>query len=245
MGARGRRQEPGWRDAQTAGHDQYDQPLKDAEVEKGVLISRCMDHFGDRQDGERGAGTEARRGHARRQAAAPREPFQRVADAGPIDRAGAHAADGRGDVQHRERARNGVQDPGERNQDRATQHHDTGSESVDQISFDWNQPGLNQDEDRECDLDGGPAPVVLGVDGGDEQRPAVLHIGDGGHTDDPERQLNPGVSENRMRLRLQFGLPPLFTGFRQLRELLNICDISEAGQYQKFRYRDVGEGREP
>ena len=64
-----------------------------------MLVAARDDHGGDRHNGERGARAEAGSGRARGEAAAIREPFQRVADAGAVHRAGADAADDRGGVE--------------------------------------------------------------------------------------------------------------------------------------------------
>jgi hypothetical protein len=53
------------------------------------------------------------------------------------------------------------------------------------------QPGLDDDEQREGKLDRGATPVILGVDGIDEQRPSVLQVGDHRHADDAHHELDP------------------------------------------------------
>src|SRR5262249_39662809 len=53
------------------------------------------------------------------------------------------------------------------------------------------QPGFGDDEDGEGELDRRAAPVILGVDRIDEQRPAVLQVGDHRHADDAHHELEP------------------------------------------------------
>jgi hypothetical protein len=67
--------------------------------------------------------------------------------------------------------------------------------AVDEVGFDRNEPGLDEHEQRECDLYPRPAPVILGLDRADKQRPAVLQIGHAGHRDDADGQLNPRIPE--------------------------------------------------
>ena len=68
-------------------------------------------------------------------------------------------------------------------------------EAVDEVALDRNQPGLDQNEEREGHLDGRPAPVEFGVDRIDEQRPAVLEVRDTGHADDADDQLRPWIRQ--------------------------------------------------
>ena len=67
--------------------------LADAEGEERVLVAARYDHLGDRHHGERGARAEAGGGRTGGEAAAMREPLERVADAGAVHRARADAAD--------------------------------------------------------------------------------------------------------------------------------------------------------
>ena len=59
--------------------------------------------------------------------------------------------------------------------------------SVDEPALDRHEPRLEQDEQRERDLDGGPIPAELLLDVGDEERPSVLKIRDHHHAADADR----------------------------------------------------------
>src|SRR5260370_24938406 len=86
------------RRAQDPAEHEDDDALADAESEEGRLEAARRDHVRDRDDGERRAGAEAGGGQAGGEAAAVGEPFERVSDAGAVDRAGADAAGRGGDV---------------------------------------------------------------------------------------------------------------------------------------------------
>ena len=139
----------------------------------------------------RSARAEAGGGGAGGEAAAIRKPFQRVADAGAVDRAGADAADDGGGVEQRQRVRVGIQHPGQRDHHAAEHDDDARAVFVDEPGFDRDQPGLGHHEDREGELDRGAAPVIFRVDRIDEQRPAVLQVRDHRHADDAHDELKP------------------------------------------------------
>ena len=179
------------RPANEEGEREHDQALPDAEIEERALIAAGRDHAGDRHHGDGGARAEAGRGRARGEAAAVRKPFQRVADAGAVDRAGADAGDDGGGVQHRQRVRVGIQNPGHRDHHAAEHDDDARAVFIDEPGFDRDQPGLGHDEDREGELDRGAAPVIFRIDRIDEQRPAILQVGDHRHADDAHDQLKP------------------------------------------------------
>ena len=179
------------RRAQQQRHHGDDNALADAEIEKGGLVTRSRDDLLDRHDGQRRAGAKAGRGQPGAQTAPVGEPFQRVADAGAVDRAGADPADRRGDVEEGQRIGHRVHDPGDPDQNPADQHDDLRAEAVDKPALDRHQPGLGQDEDAERHLDRGAAPLIFGIDRQDEQRPAILQVGDHHHAGDAERQLHP------------------------------------------------------
>ena len=74
------------------GEDDDDDALSETEIEEGGLEAGACDHRLDRRDRQRRACAEARGGDAGGQAALVGKPFQRVADAGAVDAAGADAA---------------------------------------------------------------------------------------------------------------------------------------------------------
>ena len=86
--------------AQEKGEDEDDHALPDAEREERALIAAGGDHVRDRHHGHRGTGAEAGGGRAGGKAAAVGKPFERIADAGAVHRAGADAADDGGGVEH-------------------------------------------------------------------------------------------------------------------------------------------------
>ena len=94
-------------------------------------------------------------------------------------------------IEKEERIRERVDHPCNGDQNAADADHHARPKLVDQIAFERNQPGLGQNEDREGDLDRGFAPMIFLIDGIDEQRPAVLQVGNHHHADDAGRQLAP------------------------------------------------------
>ena len=201
-------------DARCAQHERqhdHDDALADAEPQERRLVAAGGDHVLDRDDGERRSRAEARRGQSGGEAAPVGEPFQRVADAGAVDRAGPDAADRGGDIEEGQRIGDRVHRPGDADQHAADQHDDLGAEAIDEPALDRHQPGLRQHEDAERHLDRGPAPVVLLVDRVDEQRPAVLQVGDHHHADDADHELQPtgGRRLNRTAVRHR-NLPDCF-----------------------------------
>jgi hypothetical protein len=120
---------------------------------------------------------------------AARKPLQRIADAGAVHRAGADAADRGGNIEHGQRIRDRVQRPGNADQNAANQHDNLGPEAIDEPAFDRHQPCLGKHKDAERHLDRGAAPMILLIDRRDEQRPAVLQVGDHHHADDADGEL--------------------------------------------------------
>ncbi|MNM98068.1 hypothetical protein D3C81_1105890 [compost metagenome] len=195
-------QDLGGRREQGHAQDEHDQALAKTEPQERGFIARRLDHVGDGHDGQRGARAEPGRCDPCRQSPAIGEPLQRVAHASAIHRARAQAADCRRDVQHGQRRRHRVKGPGNGAQQAATHHYRARAVLVDEVALDRYQPGLRHDEDGECHLDRGAAPVVFIVDRVDEQRPAVLHVGDHRHADHAEDQLHPRRRKARRGLPL-------------------------------------------
>src|SRR5262249_32865120 len=117
----------------------------------------------------------------------------RVADAGAVDRAGADAADRRRDVEDGQRIGDGVHRPRDGDEDAADERDEARPESIDEIALDRYEPGLAQDEDGECDLNGRLLPMELVRQWIDEERPSVLEVGDHRHAGDAEDELPPTV----------------------------------------------------
>ncbi len=180
-----------------------------------------LDHVLDGDHGQRRTRPEACRGNACRQSAPPGEPLQRVADAGPVDRACADAGDDLGNVVLGERAGIGIHDPADRTQDTAEENHDARTEFVDEPALDRHQPGLEQYEKRERDLDRGPVPTEFLLDVRHEKRPAVLQVGDHHHAGDADDELHPRIREYRSVLEILSG--GSFHGF-----FLLICPAARA-----------------
>ena len=153
--------------------------------------------LGDRHNGDGGARAETGSGGAGGEAAAVRKPFQRVADAGAVHRAGADAADNGAGIEQRQRVGVGVQDPGQRDHHAAEHDDEARTVFVDEPGFDRDQPGLRHHEDREGELDRRAAPVVFRVDRIDEQRPAILQVRDHRHADDAHDELHPAEAAGR------------------------------------------------
>src|SRR6516162_1930431 len=76
-------------------------------------------------------------------------------------------------------------------------------EPVDEPALYRNQPGLRNDENAECHLDGSGAPVIFLIDRIDEQRPAVLQVGDHHHADDAGDKLAPPRAFGSQYLRFE------------------------------------------
>ena len=198
--------EPGRRFAQEQGKNQDHEALADFEGEERRLVARLIDHVDDRQRGECGSRTETGRRDASGETPSIGKPLQSIADAGAVHRTRADATDDCGRIEHGEAIRIGVHHPGNRHHDAAEEHHDSGAVTVDEPGFDGHEPRLGEDEDGEGDLNGRTPPVVLFVDRVDEQRPAVLEVGDHHHADDAEQQLQPPIPAlDRWRRRLASG----------------------------------------
>src|SRR5262249_19665175 len=101
----------------------------------------------------------------------------------------------RGEIEHTEGARSGIERPGDAAQYAASDDHPARTEPVDQVPFGGHQPRLEQYEYGEGGLDGRLAPSKLVADRADEQRPAILKVGDHHHADDPDDQLRPWVGK--------------------------------------------------
>jgi hypothetical protein len=199
---------------------EHDDALAEAEPEERLFVAAALDHVRDRHDGRRRPRAEARRSNAGREPSTIREPLERVADAGAVHRARAHAANGCREIQHRQRRGIGVHHPRDRAQEAAYDDHRTRSVLVDEIAFNRHEPGFGHHENRERDLNGRASPVVLFIDGVHKQRPAVLHVRDHGHADHAEYELYPRRSQPRRscltfrfhclspwRIALSFGMP--------------------------------------
>ena len=121
------------------------------------------------------------------------EPFHGISDTSAVYKADADAADRSADVKHPKRVRPRVRNPGDRNQHGAGQNERPWTETIRKIGLEWHQPGLKNDKEREGHLDGGPAPMVFGVNGIDEYGPAVLQVGHHGHANNSRCQLDPAL----------------------------------------------------
>jgi hypothetical protein len=153
--------------------------------------------MGDRHDGEGRAHPIPRGGQASGQAAVVGEPFQRIAHGAPIDNAATDATNHRRSVEHGQRTGIGVGHPAKPHQDTSHQEHGPETALVDQPALKRHEPGLHEDKNREGQLNGGTAPLILLVDRVHKQGPPVLQIGDGHHTDDANDQLQDPVSHGR------------------------------------------------
>ena len=186
-----RRHFAGLRGAQQQADQDHDDALPKAEPEESRLIAARCDHVGDRNDGECRACAETCRRQACSEAAPVGKPLERVADRAAVNHARANTADRRAEIKQRKRVRDRVNHPRDRNQHARAADHRARAELVDQIAFDRHQPGFCEHEDREGDLNRRAPPVVFLIDRTDEQRPAVLQVGDHHHAYDTEDELTP------------------------------------------------------
>jgi hypothetical protein len=184
---------PGFRREQEEGEDHDDDALSKTEIEEGGLEAGILDHRLDRRHRERGARAKSRRGNAGGEAALVGKPFQRVADAGAVDAAGADAGDDHPEIEAVERGRFGVDRPADATEHATDQHHQARAVFVDEPAFDRHQPGFEQHEQGEGPLDRGTVPTEFLLDVGDEERPAILVVGDHHHGPDTDGQLGPAV----------------------------------------------------
>src|SRR5438067_13787566 len=115
--------------------------------QEGAFVAEIADHLLDRDDRQGGAGAKAGGGQPGAEAAPVGKPFQRIADAGAVDRAGADPADRGGDVEEYERVGKGVHDPGDADEDTADQDDDLGAEAAAKPPLDRYQPGFGIDVD--------------------------------------------------------------------------------------------------
>ena len=180
-------------------HQHHYDALAKAEPQEGGFVAARLDHIGDRDNGERRSGAKSRGGESGGEAAAIRKPFKRVADRAAVDDTSADTADRRTEIEQEQRVGDRIDHPGDRHQKARAADHDARAELVDEIALDRHQPRLRQHEDCECDLNRRPPPVVFVFDRTDEQRPAVLQVGDHHHADDAEDQLPPTGRVGRER----------------------------------------------
>src|SRR5450631_866576 len=163
-----RRQELRARSQQQPRHDEYDGTLNEAEHQEGMLVSRRVDHGFDRPDRDGSTRAESGGRNSGGQSTPAGKPLERVTDTGAVDTTRADAAERGSKIQNGERTRAGIQYPCRCNQNRAHDDDPARPESIDQVTFNRNEPGFDQNEECERDLNGGTAPVILGVDGIDE-----------------------------------------------------------------------------
>ena len=204
-----------WRAQQEPDQHHHD-ALRQPEDDESGLVATAGDHVGDRHHRERRARAEAGGGQPGRKAALVGEPFQRVADGGAVDEPRPDPAERGRDVEQRQRAGEAVQHPGGADQHAAGADGEARPDAVDHVAGQRQQPGLAQDEDGEGDLDRRLAPVMRLIERRDEQRPAVLQVGDHHHADNAEDQLTPARVQCRHHLR---GSPG--AGSRFLRHCFN------------------------
>jgi hypothetical protein len=179
------------RRAEELREQEDDQPFAEAEPEKGRLVAVSEDHMADRNDGRRRAGAETGGDQAGGEPAAIGKPFERMTDAGAVDGPRARAGKGCGGIEHGERAGDGIECPRAGDENAAKGDHDARAETIDEPALDRHQPSLGGDEDAEGDLDGRGTPVIFLIDRIDEQRPAILQVGDHHHADDAADELSP------------------------------------------------------
>ena len=130
-----------------------------------------------------------------RPAASPRRsgPFQCIAHAGAVDRPGSDAGQCAGNVQQRQRRRVRIQGPCKSDEHASEADNNSRSEPINKPSLDGHEPSLCGNEDAERHLDRRSAPMVLGINGVDEQGPTVLQVGDHDHADYTAYKLNPAI----------------------------------------------------
>ena len=182
---------------QEEGEDHDDDALAETEIEEGGLEAGILDHRLDRRDCQRRACAKSGCGDACCEAALVGKPFQRVADAGAVDAAGADACDDHAEVVAVERGGLGVDRPSDGAKNAADENDEAGAVFVDEPAFDRHQPGFEQHEERERPLDRGAIPAEFFLDVGDEECPAILVVGDHHHCGDTDRELRPakGVAD--------------------------------------------------
>ena len=179
--------------AQEPAQHEHDQTLGDTEIQERRLVAARIDHRGKRNHGEGGAGAESHRSKSRRQPAPIGKQFQCLTDAGPVYGTGADSTQGRRQVEQEKRVCNRVQSPRQADQKSGNHDHPLRAEAVHEIALHRHQPGFGEHENSKCHLDRWLAPVEFVVDRIDEQRPAVLKIGDHRHADDADDQLPPAT----------------------------------------------------
>src|SRR5207244_12483076 len=102
-----------------------------------------------------------------------------------IDDAGANAADQAARVQREERARAGVDRPGEADEDASGGDQPSRAEAIDEVALERHEPRLGQHEHGEGDWDCRLPPVKPAIDRIDEERPPVLQVGARHNTSNP------------------------------------------------------------
>jgi hypothetical protein len=135
--------------------------------------------------------------------AAPiREPAHHQADDADIDDAGTETADHAvGDVERGEALGLCGQHPAAARHDRADRDQQLRPEAVDQVRLERREERLQDDQQREGELQLGERRAELLVERSGEQRPDVLRARDRHHGDEAEQKLNPAIRERRRRRR--------------------------------------------
>src|SRR5436190_3037483 len=147
-----------------------------------------IDQIRDWQGGERGA-ESIRAGHQTyAQSASIREPFHRYADAAAVHGARTNSADRINDVESGQGIDEAGADPANRHQDAGEGNHQPRSKAIDQVSVDWEECSLRNDEECQRPLHGVEARVKYFRQVGGEECPGVLQIGDGQHREDAWQQ---------------------------------------------------------
>lgn len=111
-----------------------------------MLIAGDLQHVGDRRDGSRGPDAESRGGKADAKTAMVGEPFQRVANGATVDDASANPAHSVPEIEAVDGFSAARADPAQGNHNRAHTQHESGADSIDEVSLERDEPGFEQDE---------------------------------------------------------------------------------------------------
>src|ERR1035438_117409 len=119
-----------------------------------------------------------------------RKPFQRVPNSASIHDPGADTPHSVPEVEAVDGFRVARSDPAESDHDGPQTQHESGPDSIYQVAFKRNEPGLEGNEQSERPLHGNETDVQMSLDGFGEESPCVLQIRDRHHGDNAGNQLN-------------------------------------------------------
>src|SRR2546427_13124241 len=128
------------------------------------------------------------------------EPFERAADRSAVHHSRAQTGDRVRQVQRGERFRLAAANPSQARADAADHHQQPRTELVHQPSLERHEPGLEENEDREGDLDRSLLGAQVLLQRWHEQGPAVLEVRHRDHAENAEEEDEPAAVQEALEL---------------------------------------------